>query len=247
MNPFAARILLLCLGIGILIPLGGCAEGPLWRLGAYTPWARSEWEKEEKIATTMYARRERIRSLADDAEDMSAIEQERACQELAANLQPQSPVILRLESIRALGRFSVPAAGNLLSSASIDTDPQVRATVCTAWGNRGGSEAVDALHRVLTDETDIDVRLAATRALGKFRSRTAFDALTLALNDKDPAMQVRAMDSLKSVTGEDFGYSVAAWQQYVSGGDPESLPPARISEAPSYEDRSTFERLFGTF
>ena len=32
----------------------GCAEGPLWRLGQLSPWAREKWAAEEKIADTLF-------------------------------------------------------------------------------------------------------------------------------------------------------------------------------------------------
>ncbi len=217
MNLITRRILLLFFGTAVLIPFGGCAEGPLWRLGALTPWARSEWEKDEKIATTMFTRRDRIRDLADDAEDMSPRQQEQACQELAASLRPQNPVILRLETVRALGHFSVPAASQLLGTASVDSDPQVRSMACTAWAKRGGPEALQALQHALSSDTDIDVRLSATRALGKFRDARSVESLTLALDDRDPALQLRAMESLETITGKDHGYDVVAWRQYLRG------------------------------
>jgi len=247
MKQITRRILLLFFATAVLIPLGGCAEGPLWRLGAFTPWARREWEKDEKIATSMFTRRDRIRDLAEDAEDMSPRQQEQACQELAASLQPQNPIILRIEAVRALGHFSVPAASQLLGTASIDNDPQVRNIACTAWANHGGPKALQALQDALRSDTDIDVRLAATRALGKLGRRESLESLSLALNDRDPAIQLRAMESLESITGEDHGYDVAAWRRYLRGVNPESASPALISEGPNYDEPSIIERIRGRF
>ena len=49
-------------------------------------------------------------------------------------------------------------------------------------------------------------------------------ALGEALADADPAMQYRAVLSLKQATGKDLGNSVDRWQQYVKGEQPASRP-----------------------
>ena len=49
-------------------------------------------------------------------------------------------------------------------------------------------------------------------------------ALGEALADSDPAMQYRAVLSLKQTTGKDLGNSVERWQQYVKGEQPEPAP-----------------------
>jgi hypothetical protein len=37
----------------------------------------------------------------------------------------------------------------------------------------------------------------------------------LALNDSDPALQLRATESLQAATGENLGSDIRAWQEYV--------------------------------
>ena len=71
---------------------------------------------------------------------------------------------------------------------------------------------------------DADVRLAAAKALGETKNREAVAALGEALDDSDPAMQYRAVLSLKQVTGKDLGNDVNRWQQYVKGEPPEPTP-----------------------
>jgi HEAT repeat protein len=107
----------------------------------------------------------------------------------------------------------------------------VRVAACEAWSRRGGPEAVHALSKVLHGDTELDVRLAAARALGALRDRTAIPALGLALEDANPALQWRAIQSLKAVSGRDFGDNVPAWRQFVQSG----AAPER--EHPSLADR----------
>jgi hypothetical protein len=70
-------------------------------------------------------------------------------------------------------------------------------------------------------DADIDVRLAAARALGKLKNPASVSALGLALDDDNPAMQFRAMQSLKAVTGKQFE-TVKEWREYLHGEKTES-------------------------
>ena len=47
--------------------VSGCAEGPLWRTGYLSPWARSHWANEEKIAETWFVRRKQLESEVEQA------------------------------------------------------------------------------------------------------------------------------------------------------------------------------------
>ena len=105
---------------------------------------------------------------------------------------------------------------------------------CDAWAERGGDEAVQLLsHRYQTD-TDIDVRLQAVRMLCAVKEEAAIPALARALEDPDPAVQFRAVASLKKVSGRDLGEDVNRWRAWVS--DPASEPEWSMAE--------TFRKIF---
>ena len=90
----------------------------------------------------------------------------------------------------------------------------------------GDAQAVKLLSEALRSDVDADVRLAAAKALGETKNPAAVAALGEALTDADPAMQYRAVLSLKKVTGKDLGNDVDRWQQYVKGEQPEPTPVA---------------------
>jgi hypothetical protein len=50
----------------------------------------------------------------------------------------------------------------------------------------------------------------------------------MALDDPDPALQRRAVESLRQVTGRDFGNDVVAWRTYVQGGEPARRRPSLV-------------------
>ena len=70
----------------------------------------------------------------------------------------------------------------------------------------------------------------AAKALGKIKSPEAMKALAVALDDRDPAMQYVGVQSLKSITGKDYGPDVQAWRQVAAGGALPAAPAPSIAE-----------------
>jgi HEAT repeat protein len=89
---------------------------------------------------------------------------------------------------------------------------------------------VAQLSELLKSDVDTDVRLAAARALGQTHDQAAVAALGAALEDRDPAMQYRAVQSLQELTGKNLGNNVERWQQYVRGEAPKTQEPTSLAE-----------------
>lgn len=64
-------------------------------------------------------------------------------------------------------------------------------------------------------DAELDVRLSAIRTLGSLRDKAAIPTLAKALEDPDPAVQYRAVASLKQVSGRDLGDDVNAWREWA--------------------------------
>jgi len=120
---------------------------------------------------------------------------------LVASIRTEKDPLIRVEILRALGRYPSPAADVILKAALSDADIHVRVAACEAWGKRGDAAAVQLLSDALRGDVDADVRLAAAKALGESKNAAAVPPLGEALADSDPAMQYRAVLSLKQVTG----------------------------------------------
>lgn len=217
------------IALGLCLTIGfswGCMGTPVYRM-----WHRSQWLQDEEIRPSLHARLEELESLRSRARGMSEAEQTQVAVNLARALADDPAPQYRAHAVRTLGELSVPAATEALRAAVADREPRVRIEACAAWGQRGTDEAVSILAEVLRKDTDTDVRLAAARGLENYRTPDVLPALGVALDDSDPALQHRAIRSLKVVTGKDFGNSVPAWQQYVRTGE------VRDTEVPSLAER----------
>jgi hypothetical protein len=220
----------LILALGLC--LAGCAEGPFWRMGQLTPWAREKWAAEEAIANTTFKTKREMNELVDRAVRGSAAERDNAAQELSAKAT-QSPVLLtRLQAIRMLGRLDCETSCQTLAALSRDPSTDIRLAVVQSWEKMPAGAAVPALQDLIGNDTNVDVRLAATRALGQFPGEQSLRALNLALTDRDPAIQLRATESLEKVAGKSLGRNVKAWQEYVAQTIGETTP-ARTVQAPA--------------
>jgi hypothetical protein len=148
---------------------------------------------------------------------MSEPDQARIASQLTAALPNERSVAYRTEVVRTLGTLSTPTAADGLRVAMKDADASVRVVACHAWGQHAGPESLQALAEALGSDNDVDVRKAAARELAQFKDPLAVRALGVALDDSDPALQHRVVQSLRSVTGKDFGDSVPAWRQFIRG------------------------------
>lgn len=210
-----AQVLILISMTMVCSFLPGCAEGPFWRAGKYSPWAQNQWAEEEKIADTLFVRKRRMTESVESAVNSSIDQQQRVAQNLAEILHRDSVLLLRLHAVKLLGELDCPAAVQALVDASHDHTSDIRIAAVNAWSKMPTDEAIPHLQEMIGSDTDTDVRLAATRALGNFSGQKAVAAISLALDDRNPALQLRAAESLQKVTGEQLGRDIGAWQNYV--------------------------------
>jgi hypothetical protein len=179
----------------------------------------------------------RLRETAETAPAKSPAERERIAVDLGRWMRDEKDPILREEIVRALARIDAPTAKRLLGAALQDPVAPIRVAAVEAIAEQGGPGAVEILGAALQKDDNIDVRLAAARGLGKLKDPRAMPALAAALESPDPALQYRAMQSLKSATGKDFGDDVSAWREYAQGGNP---PPKPFSFAELLQGLSPF-------
>lgn len=124
--------------------------------------------------------------------------------------------------------LQAPSAIAICRGAVSDPDPRVRMAACTAWLRLGGGDAVAELSRRYREDDDLGVRLRALRALGELKDAAAIPVVVTALDDPDPAVQTRAVQALKQLTGRNLGNDPQAWRTWAAY--PEGKPSWNIAE-----------------
>jgi HEAT repeat protein len=197
----------------------GCKGGWPWdgRLTDDVPGITPPWQR---IAA--------LKLLAKDG-PKSGPEREETAARVAGMYAGEPDPLIRLEVVRTLGAFPGPAAAEALRGAAKDSDSDVRVAVCQAIAKHRDAVASEVLRERLAADTDLDVRLAAAEALGELRDPASIQALGTALEDRNPAMQYRAVCSLRKVAPNDLGNDVDRWRQYAKDGT--IAPPKPVSLA----------------
>jgi HEAT repeat protein len=214
------RLLLVLCGLAA-VTAAGCAE-----LDFLPSWVPFQGPASDVLPGVVppAQRISELQKLSETADGKTADEKLKISGELANSIRTEKDPLIRVEIIRALGRYPGPAADAILKAALGDTEMNVRVAACEAWGHRSDAQAVSLLSESLRSDVKSDVRLAAAKALGETRNPAAVPALGEALADTDPAMQYRAVQSLKQASGKDLGDSVERWQRFVKGEQPPAAP-----------------------
>lgn len=228
---YSCRLRCLLISVSLVAVLAtGCAES---RPKKQLDLLLGRENNEKKAALGIETPEKRIlelRELAAEAPQRPASEQEEVALQLAQAIKSELNPLVRAEMIRTLARFQARSAEAVLIAGLQDPDSQVRVACCEALGHRGGTDVITALGETLSNDTDIDVRLAAARGLGKTGDQAAIKTLGVALEDSNPALQYRAVESLQALTGGNHGYDVNAWREYVAGNATSPPAPPSIAE-----------------
>jgi HEAT repeats/PBS lyase HEAT-like repeat len=192
------------------------------------------WPFPERELTTYHTPSMRVDALEQFGMRSTGVdspEQRQISDQLARQMQIEPDPLVRRAVVRAIAEFRTPMAQQVLEAGLADDEPAVRVACCQALGRRAEAISIGSLANSLRTDEDVDVRLAAAEALGKTKSREAIQALIVALDDRDPALQYAGVQSMKSITGEDYGPDVQAWRQVASGGN------APLRAVPSLAER----------
>ena len=200
--------------------MSGCMTGPFSGLAKWRPDLRREWKEDAVFGPTLHEQVEDLQKLRNTAGTLSPTEQETWSRRLVELAEANASPVLMEALVHTLGVLPTETAGTALRAALQHAEPDVRSAACLAWAERGGTEAADQLATVAGADTNQDVRLTALRELSRFPGKKTVTTLGVALDDRSPAVQWRAMQSLKVVTGLDYGDNVPAWREFVSGGNP---------------------------
>jgi len=212
----------------LLVACAACAVAGCTSSFAYRGWPMPEHDRTSFHTPKM--RLDAIKQFAARADGTDSTEQREYVDQLARQIQIEPDPLVREAIVRATGEFRTPLAYQILEAGLKDESDMVRLASCESLGDRQESRAVPGLAAIVRDDENKDVRLAATEALGKIKDPSAVSALAIALDDRDPALQYVGVQSMKSVTGKDYGGDVAAWRQVAAGQTPPEPPAPSIAE-----------------
>jgi len=200
-----------------LVAVAGCANRPFYGLASLSPSLQKQWKADEEYGPTYHQKMAEFKSLRRQAARMDASAREQLAVQMNTLIAEDQNPLYRAQAASVLGEIPDAVATQGLLVASDDSNEDVRLAACRAWGRRGGPQAIAGLSKLAVGDEDVDVRRVAIEQLGKFSEQSAVDALARALDDRDPAIQLTAVESLEQATGENFGRSVPAWRAYVRG------------------------------
>ena len=212
-----------------VISVAGCAATAESASGLFAKMTGRKTAEEALDIKTPQDRVKELRELAKTAQKKSAEEKDQVTAELAEEIRNEEDPAMRRHVLRTLAEYHTPLSFSVLQAGLQDSDLEVRRVACESLGKQGGPQAAQQLAHVAGADTDPDVRIAAVRALGKTHEKAALTPLAEALTDADPAVQYRAQESLRAVSGRDFGSNVQAWREYAETGK-SSAPEVSFSE-----------------
>src|SRR5262249_4674627 len=166
----------------------GCAK----RFGGQWPFGEDQTAELKKYGPAPVQRIQAMQERATKVAKGSKQEQEAFASEMAHQMPNETDFNLRIAVIKALSKMNTPSANAVLYAGMKDPESEIRTVCCNTWAKRPSPEATRLLAETLSGDTDLDVRLAAARALGGANDKDAVAALGRALEDSDPALQVLA-------------------------------------------------------
>ena len=121
-------------------------------------------------------------------------------------------VLAQLES--APDKYTDPTT-EAFQAAAKDKSSLVRRECVEPLSQRPGQKNMDILLDLLRSDPDAGIRAAAAAALKNVNDPLVISALVQSLSDNNFGVIYQTRLSLKQLTGEDFGYNPAPWQQWL--------------------------------
>ncbi len=224
-SPQSLRASVLFCVAAISCAFSGCQDGPLYALKNVNPYfTMREWRDDEALGVTDHERRSQLADLSAQIGQMPKNRQAFWAQHLDKILENDASPEMRRLSVSAAGKLQTADAIRLIEKGLDDDSVKVRMEACRALGQRKEEAAARLLASTAGTETDEDVRNAAIDAIGNHKGSIALDSLKIALNNRNPATRDLAVQSLKRVTGKNYGDEPNAWIAALEGKSVQQQP-----------------------
>ena len=154
-------------------------------------------------------------------------------------IEENSDPVVKATAIQALARHAEPADAALIARQLESKVEQVRVAAAKGLQRVHDDRIADVLWKKLINEDEAAaVRVELAIALGQYPTRDVFEALCSALDDRELAINLAAADSLRLLTGADFGLEPGLWRAWADAN-----PAGLRAVVPYYYP--TFERQLG--
>lgn len=242
-----ARSLALCALTFPLALLGACGPVAKIRPGAESVlavFAPPTPEEAMKMATDEFDANKRFEGLSYIAGATYASEPQ-YLQLFQDRLRDKDPGVRALAA-RALGSYGSATDAIAIADLMVtDPDINVRIASARALQRLHSPEVVPQLFTALDPVKEIEprVRVEAASALGQYRETRVVERLIAAMADENLPVNLRVRDSLRTLTGADFGTSQADWQAWYRASDAPLASAAGYTYPHFSRDQRWFEYI----
>ena len=142
------------------------------------------------------------------------------------------PIATRAMICRTLGQLGDPRARDLLIKGVSSSEAVIKIESCRALGKVGKPEDATILAQVMTLDNLEDARIAAIEGLASLKTKDPriYHMLVENMDHDDPAIRLASLNTLRKLTGKDYGTNPADWKRELKPLlDPLSKP--RTGEA----------------
>lgn len=154
-------------------------------------------------------------------------------------IEENSDPVVKATAIQALARHAGKDDAQLIAKQLESKVEQIRVAAAKALQRVHDPRVADTIWKKMINEDEAAaVRVELAIALGQYPTRDVFEALCSALDDRELAINLAAANSLRLLTGADFGLEPALWRSWA-----DATPNPLRDDAPYYYP--TFERALG--
>lgn len=154
-------------------------------------------------------------------------------------IEENSDPVVKATAIQALARHASSDDAVLVAKQLDSKIEQIRIAAAKGLQRIHNPKIADLIWKKMINEDEAAaVRVELAIALGQYPTRDVFEALCSALDDRELAVNLAAANSLRLLTGADFGLEAPLWRSWIEG----TRDPLR-QDVPYYYP--TFERELG--
>lgn len=215
--------------------LGGCMDGPFYAMKQLNPYYRKEWQKDQELGPTYAQRIEELELLESRIASYTPDDQMRWAMQLEHLIESDPSPEFRARAVQAIASIQNESVTRSLNRASTDDIEKVRMVAAKSWGKQNNGPVPDMLLSMATNDASNSVRATAIRSLGNFEEPEVRQALASLIDDRSPAIQYEASQSLAKLTGRNYGGDFASWKKFLNGEDvPEPESKSMTAQALDY-------------